>query len=122
MIEITQEMIGPADPVASIEEEYAQALPRVRGERAEAERKSGNTVPDGPLGRKIEAGVVGGAEGFAEQEQKGGVGVRWFRDDGVLKRIPSYALELGQLLSLNYWIWYPVGDSNPCCRRERAVS
>ena len=30
MIEITQAMIGPADPVASIEEEYAQALPRVR--------------------------------------------------------------------------------------------
>ncbi len=30
MIEITQEMIGPADPVASIEEEYAAALPRVR--------------------------------------------------------------------------------------------
>jgi hypothetical protein len=30
VIEITQEMIGPADPVASIEEEYAQALPRVR--------------------------------------------------------------------------------------------
>jgi hypothetical protein len=30
VIEITQAMIGPADPVASIEEEYAQALPRVR--------------------------------------------------------------------------------------------
>ncbi|HQT90326.1 MAG TPA: hypothetical protein PK677_17635 [Acidiphilium sp.] len=29
MIEITQDMIGPADPVASIEEEYADALPRI---------------------------------------------------------------------------------------------
>ena len=29
-------------------------------------------MPDGPFGRKIEAGVVGGAEGFAEQAQKGG--------------------------------------------------
>ncbi len=30
MIEITSEMIGPADPMASIEEEYAEALLRVR--------------------------------------------------------------------------------------------
>jgi len=29
MIEITQEIIGPVDPVASIEEEYAGALPRI---------------------------------------------------------------------------------------------
>lgn len=29
MIEITREMIGPADPVASIEEEYADAMERI---------------------------------------------------------------------------------------------
>ena len=56
-------------------------------------RKARNTVPDGPFERKIEAGIVGGAEGLAEQAQHCGeaVGERLREDVSGLLHVPNMA-------------------------------
>ena len=48
---------------------------RIQREGAKTEREARNTVPDGPFEGEIEAGIVGGAEGLAEQARKGGEAV-----------------------------------------------
>ena len=56
-------------------------------------RKARNTVADGPLERKIEAGIVGGAEGLAEQAHDCGeaVGETMREDVSGLLHVPNMA-------------------------------
>jgi hypothetical protein len=58
-------------------------LPRVEGGGAEAEREARNTGPDGPFEGEVKAGIVGGAEGFAEQAQNYGDAVGEKKRRGV---------------------------------------